>query len=73
MCWRYTALYMLYYTFSVGRIYVVVDVAHPPPKVVEVVELVEVVEVCSVVMAVHSPVHVILYLQCWSHICCSRY
>ena len=45
----------------------------PPLKVVEVVELVEVVEVCSVVLAVHSPVHVILYLQCWSHICCSRY
>ena len=30
-----------------------------PSKVVEVVELVEVVEVCSVVLAVHSPVHVI--------------
>ena len=41
-----------------------------PSKVVEVVELVEVVEVCSVVLAVHSPVHVILYLERWSHICC---
>ena len=45
----------------------------PPPTVVEVVKLVEVVEVCSVVLAVHSPAYVILYLQCWSHICCSGY
>ena len=64
---------MLYYTLSVGRIYAVVDVPPPQSQVVEVVELVEVAEVCSVVLAQHSPVHVILYLQCWSHICCSGY
>ena len=28
MCWRYTALYMLYYTFSVGRIYAVLDIEY---------------------------------------------
>ena len=82
---------MLYYTFSVSRIYAVLDIEHvarcmlyytysvlrhivdvklycphPTPEEVEVVEIVEVLEVYFVLVAVHSVVHVVLYLHCAS-------
>ena len=46
--------------------------APPTPEEVEVVEIVEVLEICFVLVAVHSEMHVVLYLHCASPVCYSR-
>ena len=65
---------MLYYSYTVLRLFVILEQYYPSPtpEEAEVLEIVEVVEVRTVLLAVQSDVDVVLYLHCGSPLCCSR-